>query len=126
MSNLFKGPRERAEYGCTLTFENDNGQRLVVVRKGPPMAGFRQACAIALSHDETFRVISYSTPETIFRDLTGRMVMDGNTTVMLPELQLAARYGLRHMLHRRLLEASEAHKKDRDVRYRRAADKAAR
>ena len=113
MNELLSGSAERAEYGCTVTFENDAGKRLVVVREGPPLIGLRQACAITLARDETFRIICYSTPGTIYRDLQGGRAQDGNTAATIPELDRAGSAGLRHMLHRRLLEASPIPEKKR-------------
>ena len=72
-------PRQREKkgeryYGCVVAFENDEGQTLVLHRgtKGRALKGLEEACETALALDPTFRVVAYSTPQTILADLHGR------------------------------------------------------
>lgn len=65
------GKYGRESYGCTVTFRNDNGDLLAMYRFGPPIQGLRDMCDEAISRDATFRVVAYSTPQTIFGDLQG-------------------------------------------------------
>ena len=89
------GGESRRIYGCIVTFRNSQGKTLSIHREGAPTKALKQAIAIALSHDETFKVISVSSPETIYRDLqgsrehlTGRSDGEGARTpvVAFPEL----------------------------------------
>ena len=67
------GGESRRIYGCIVTFRNSQGGRLSIHREGAPTKALEdQAIAIALSHDETFKVISVSSPETIYQDMQGR------------------------------------------------------
>lgn len=59
--------------GFVATFENADGKRLVVHRKGrrlPLM--LRELCDEVVWLDPTFRLRCYSTPDTIYSDLLGR------------------------------------------------------
>lgn len=78
--------RDRAAYGCLISFEADDGSTLTLHRTGPRAKAIRTAVAIALAQDETYRVVSYSTPETIFTDLTGGRVDGEHGPVALPEI----------------------------------------
>lgn len=101
--------RDRAEYGCIVSFENENGLTFVVARKGPVEKALREALAIALSHDESFRVVCLSTPQTIFTDMDGgRSDIDNRdgyrSSLPLPEIQIQmlGRIKAKAMLHPRL------------------------
>ena len=109
--------RDRARFGCIVSFENADGQTLTLHRVGAIKHALAAACDDALSLDETFRVVSYSTPETIHTDMTGgrrdvemesrlsqRMGWSYAKThpVPLPEAQALALVGRRHLLHPRL------------------------
>lgn len=120
---LLSGSEERAQYGCTITFENAQGRTWVIHQQGPPETGLRQACDLALAQDDTFRIVSYSTPETVYRDLHGREIQAPRTTPALPELYITARLGLRHLLHPRLIAASDAKRKDSHLRSRYEAER---
>jgi hypothetical protein len=104
--------RTAAEYGCTVTFENDGGQTLVLTRKGQPGAALRALCADALAADPTFRVVCYSNPETIRQDLIGRvdptMSARHSRSLVKPEGRALGGVGMLHMLHPRLRGASAA------------------
>lgn len=108
---------QRAKYGCILTFENEAGQVFVLHRTGPIKYGIREACAIALAHDETFRVVSFSTPQSIYTDLTGgradalidppksslKASYSKAKPIPLPEIMALGTAGLREMIHPRLV-----------------------
>lgn len=104
--------QERKTFGCILTFENAAGRREVVHAEGARIEGLRRACAHMLALDPTFKLLSYSTPETIYTDLQGRRVNQAKSTdiggetgdigVMFPEPALLDRAGYRQMLHRSL------------------------
>jgi hypothetical protein len=108
---VLKGGAERAEYGCIVTFERDDGLRLTIHRQGPPMKGLRQACAIALAQDESYRIISYSTPQTIMTDLNGRKPTAGASTFDSVEALVASQAGMRAMLHPRLVLLSQGRRR---------------
>lgn len=69
---LLENSRERAEYGCIVTFENDDRKRLVLTAQGAPRLALSKCCDRALDLDPSFRVVTYSTPETVYQDLIGR------------------------------------------------------
>lgn len=102
--------RDRAKYGCMVSFENADGETLVLHRLGAPRAALEIACDDALALDPTFRVTSYSTPQTIYADLQGREAFASgqgfDTAPMLPEAQALGRAGRRTMLHPRLKRSS--------------------
>ncbi len=117
MAQLMRNGDERAEYGCTVTFENEHGRTWTIHRQGPPQAGLKQACAIALARDDTFRVICISTPESIYGDLQGRLPQKGTTTIQSSEAKMLGRAGLGHMLHQRIRDVSDSHHTERSLRY---------
>ncbi len=79
--------RVQKKYGLIVTFENPAGQTLTLHREGPPKEALRQAIAIALAKDETYRVASVSSPETIYRDLQGSRGTDSTKGLLnFPEL----------------------------------------
>lgn len=91
----------RAQFGCTVTFENEAGKRLTYHRTGPPADVLRQLCEAALAKDDTYRVISYSTPQTIYTDLQGERESETYSLKKeptLPEEQALGRIGMLHML----------------------------
>lgn len=91
----------RDAFGCIVTFENDTRHRLTLHRTSPPIEALRAMCAIALARDETFQVISYSTPQTIFSDMQGSRENSAygfKTEPTLPEAQALARADMRAML----------------------------
>ena len=102
--------RVSAEYGCTVTFENAAGQTLVWSRKGRAEEVLRDMCLEAVALDPTFRVVSYSNPETIRHDLRGRFSSDQPThraaMHSTPEGRMLARIGMTALLHPRLVGKS--------------------
>lgn len=104
--------RGRSEDGCILTFENEDGKTLTIHRKGPTTQGVREACAIALRYDESFRVVSYCTPQTVFADLDGARATEPDGAYgrpqesPFPEAMMLGRAGLLPLLHPRLRRSS--------------------
>jgi hypothetical protein len=95
-----------AAYGCTVTFEAEDGMTLTMSRVGAPRATLRALCAEAVAIDLTYRVVSYSTPETIRHDLRGRFddahQAKAQTGQPAPEGKILSSAGLLPMLHPRL------------------------
>lgn len=69
--DIMGGPKERAAYGCTVSFENDAGRTLVLHRLGKPTVALVECLGEALALDRSFRVVAYSTPQTIYADMSG-------------------------------------------------------
>lgn len=99
--------RTSAKYGCTVTFENESGQTLVLAREGSPSDVLRALCAEAIAADPSFRVVAYSSPETIRHDLRGRFSPElsarSAASQRLPEGRALARVGLTALIHPRLV-----------------------
>lgn len=89
---------ERSKFGVTVTFENANGGRLTLWRVGGTDEAIRSACDDAARVDETFRVLSVSTPATIYADIVGRTAhrLSG---IQRPELSMLRKAGRGSMLH---------------------------
>lgn len=106
--------QEAATYGAIVTFQNAAGQRLAVHRSGPKRTALRQACAVATGHDSSFRVISISTPETIYTDLQGARLPRHdrhNGAMQFPETRMAGTFpGGMAMLHDCLRGSSDRRK----------------
>lgn len=104
--------RERALFGCTVTFENADGNTLSGHRTGSPLAGLAELCDAALELDPSYRVVSYSTPQTIYADLKGREIGGGveykSSRVTGVEITVHSKIGRREMLHPRLTLAADA------------------
>src|SRR4051812_14052166 len=66
---LLRNARERALWGCVTTWQNADARTLCMYRSGPPRRGLLSAIEAVMSLDLTFRLVSYSTPETVYRDL---------------------------------------------------------
>ena len=96
----------RARDGIITTWENEHGELLSVHRRGPLLATLREIAADVLAADDTFRLVSYSTPETILWELRHGMRFtntgDGRRALRLPEYYVMSRAGLMHLLHPRL------------------------
>jgi hypothetical protein len=107
---LYESGAVRAEYGCTVTFENESGHTFVMHRTGPPTAVLDALCDVALGCDPTFRLVAYSTPASIASDLRGERVQIASGRAHIrpqtPEAQMLARIGRREMLHPRLRSAA--------------------
>jgi hypothetical protein len=95
--------QEAATYGAIVTFENAVGERLAVHRSGSKRIAVEQACAVATGYDSSFRIISISTPETIYTDLQGARLARPNqngSAVPFPETRMARTFpGGMGMLH---------------------------
>lgn len=106
------GRHIREQAGCIITFENAAGERLSGHRVGKPMTAFRELCDAALELDPSYRVVSYSTPETILTDLRGRQVQDMRTAERgggtIPERTACGMAKRRAMLHERLRGSSRS------------------
>lgn len=100
------GRNVRDQAGCTITFENAAGELLSGHRTGKPLTAFNELCDAALALDPSYRVVCYSTPETILRDLRGRQVKDMRTAergnMMTVEQTTCGMAKRREMLHPRL------------------------
>jgi hypothetical protein len=103
---ILRNDRERAEYGCIVTFENSDGKVWIRHVPGPPRAGLRKACDEALALDETFRVVSYSTPSTVYQDMQGarrsNSYLAPGGAVQSVEGMVLGLAGRREMLHPRI------------------------
>jgi hypothetical protein len=103
--------QERAKFGCVCTFENADGKRLVLHEPGAPAKGLRAACAAATALDESFRLVCYSTPATVYGDMQGMRMTNTRVSrevtvsdrATLPEVTVLGQIGLLHMLHPRLV-----------------------
>lgn len=115
-SRLMSG-QEKAQYGCVTTWENAEGQLLSVHRTGPPLAVLREIAADVQAVDASFRLVSYSTPETLMRDLDGnrRTVRGRNNQLLLAEQNLLSRIGLAHLTHPRLRSRDNSEARHRRV-----------
>lgn len=103
---VMKNGRERAEYGATISFENADGRRLTVANTHMPVrSAIKAACVEARMLDATYRVVSISTPDTIFSDLQQREISHGRPDNR-EEWQLS-HVGETAMLHPRLAGRGE-------------------
>ena len=116
---VLKNARDRAKFGCTTTWENQDGQRLVLASEGKPREVLRRHADDALALDPSFRLVCYSTPQTIFTDLAGarlpRWTSGGSsrtdpdngkwTPPIMPEVVALGAIGLRHLAHPRIVRA---------------------
>lgn len=96
--------RDRDAWGCIVSFENSDGKTLSLHRTGRD--ALARCCDAALALDETFRVISVSTPETIYTDLVGRLGHPLTNAVALPEHPRLARIRRMSMIHPRIAPMS--------------------
>jgi hypothetical protein len=95
--------RESKGFGAIVTFEASDGQRCVLHRLGSPRQALDAAWDDAQIADPSYRVISVSTPTSIFTDLQGGR--KGNQTPHIPEFTLCGG-SRRHYLHERLRGSS--------------------
>lgn len=103
-ANIVGGNGQRARYGCIVSFLNEHGEDLTLHRTGSPRAGLIDACRVALAFDPSFRVTAYSTPQTIYDDMTGARMdfdsVDGHRTdPVRPEAAALAGARLGHLAH---------------------------
>lgn len=99
---------QRATDGFVTTWENTDGKRLTVHRDGPPMEGLAVVCDQMIARDPSYRMISYSTPETIYGDMTGSradvLSASGHSQrIGLPEVKILGRVGRIDLVHPRLM-----------------------
>ena len=86
-------------YGAIVTLENADARILVIHHAGKITDVVERAYTEATAHDASFRIVSVSTPTSIYEDLQGaRKAGDGtfSARALLPE----AKYG--EMLHPRM------------------------
>jgi hypothetical protein len=106
--------QEGREYGATITFENADGKVLVVHRAGSKREAIMDAWGLAQFYDPSFRIVSISTPQTIYADLQGARLPRGGqnlAAIRYPETDiLAGVRGGTAMLHPRLLGSSDRRK----------------
>lgn len=99
------GGEERAKEGCLTTWENSEGKTLTLHRVG--VNALREACAIAMSRDETYRLVAYSSPQSIYSDLIGIRTRTHTKSGQRlahqsPEVHMMSRIGLLDLVHQRL------------------------
>ncbi len=102
--------QQKAVYGVIVSFENADRKTLVLHRVGVTTKALRHACDDALRLDPTFRVVSVSTPTSIYTDMQGARMqgkqksahVGTNDHTNTPESQMLGRAGLAEMLHPRL------------------------
>lgn len=90
----------RTAYGVTVTVENAEGKTLTLHRHG--RGALERVCDDAVALDPTFRIISISTPETIYGDLAGRLPSSKTGAIILPEHQRLGNIGRMAMIHPRI------------------------
>lgn len=94
-----------AEYGCIVTFENAEGVTMTRHATGLPLTALRRLCDHAESIDPTYRVVCYSTPQSVFGDLVGRAVRHNRKGEVMRypsgEKRACAKAGRPHMVHPR-------------------------
>lgn len=95
---ILRNGRERAEYGCVTIWKNAAGETMQVYRGGSPREALITTARDVLSRDDTFRLLVYSTPETIYRDLAMADARQ-NPLARTPESAALAQVGLHHLLH---------------------------
>jgi hypothetical protein len=93
---LLRNARERALWGCVTTWQNADARTLCMYRSGPPRRGLLSAIEAVMSLDLTFRLVSYSTPETVYRDLVAGRRQDHARS---PESLALAQVGRLDLLH---------------------------
>lgn len=105
-SYMSMGGRQSEEAGCIVTVENADGRTLSLHRVG--RTALERCLDDAQSLDPTFRVISISTPQTIYNDLQGRLPHPHTETIALPEHSKLGRVRRLDMLHPSLRPRSAA------------------
>ncbi len=85
---LSLGEYERKRIGCIVTArEQWTGELHVVHRSGTPREALRAISDELAALEGDWRVLSISTPATIYRDLQGTRQTEGFDRLALPELQ---------------------------------------
>lgn len=95
---ILRNGQERARYGCTTTWKNADGNLLTVYRGGSPREAVVSIAADVIALDGTYRLLSYSTPETVYRDVAMADARQ-NTKARTPESAVLSMVGLPHLLH---------------------------
>ena len=95
---LLRNGRERAEYGCTTTWKNADGDTVTVHRGGSPREGLMAIAHDVTALDDTYRLVCYSTPETVYRDVVAADTRQ-NVLARTPESAALSQCGLHHLLH---------------------------
>lgn len=94
-----------ASYGCIATFENADGLVMTRHATGNPIAACRRLCDHAESIDPTYRLVSYSTPTSVYGDFVGRGIRHNLKGEMIRfpsgEKRACAKAGRPHMIHER-------------------------
>jgi len=106
MSRQWLSGLDRAKLGFVAIWENADGETLVLHATGTAKVALARMCNGIAGLDPTFRLICYSTVDTIFTDLQGtRVDGDGNLLPQrLPEHRALSAAGRLDMLHPRLLQ----------------------
>lgn len=89
--------RDTTAWGCIVTVKNDQGQTLSLHRTG--REALNECLDIAVQLDPSFKVLSISTPMTIFNDLEMRQPHPRTGAIQPPEQQKLGRVGRLAMLH---------------------------
>lgn len=112
-------PRDRE--GITTTWKNESGELLTVHRTGRPGRILAEIAADVTRLDPSYRLVSYSTPDTILRDLQGTRMLRKHsrnrhdvpgTELKLPEPNALGKIGRLDLLHPDLMA------KDHDASFR--------
>lgn len=103
-ATLSLGGWQRSAFGCIVTaHEQETGRTDTLHEKGLPLSALRSICDRLDLREGSWRIVSVSTPETIFRDLQGTRRHEGRDLLQLPEQAMLARIGRRDLLAPSLL-----------------------
>lgn len=107
--HILANGRQRAEYGCTTTWENAAGETRTFTKSGAPRAALRTQAEWAVAWDDTAKLVAYSTPDTVFADVSGlrssgELVRGGRfwRPTVRPEAGVLSAIGLVRLCHPRL------------------------
>lgn len=83
---------ERKAWGCTVTaHEQESGERIVLYRAG--RGALAAICSTLDALEGDWRVASFSTPETIYRDLQGTRYREWGDEMQYPEVAALGHIG---------------------------------
>lgn len=86
MTRRYLGGYMRPKFGFITSWESETGEVMNVHRTGPLRQALRDLITDVLALDPTYRLISYSTPDTILTDMLGRRrKLSNGRPVPLPE-----------------------------------------
>lgn len=88
-------PGIRDQFGATVTFKNERGELLTIERLGTMKVALAACCDAALELDPTYRVLSVSSPQSIYTDLQGSRPRQDER----PEKRALASIGRQDLLH---------------------------